>query len=149
MSKSLYFALLVAASFFVACGNAGKMDPTAGLPQDPNGAENFAAFRDKFLSDTAFQMTRISFPLEGLPEISDSIGQAQGADFRWTRQNWKPHQPLDESDKNVTVQMIDLGSIKNEVMKIDGGFAVERRFSLGGDNKWYLIYYSGVQMITE
>ena len=59
-------------------------------PEMVNVPDDFVVFYDKFLSDSAYQMEHIRFPLEGLPSNADSSTVVERS-FRWLAEDWEVH----------------------------------------------------------
>ena len=97
--------------------------------------EDFDTFYDKFHNDSAFQMSRIQFPLEG-KSVSPS-GTTQ-----WTRDNWNLIKTkiynVDTSQYNVNYNKTE-DTFTQKVWLEDAGFKWKCRFELI-DKKWYLVY---------
>lgn len=103
--------------------------------------ENFDAFYEQFHEDSAFQMKRITFPLEG--RYVDIEGEK-----KWSRQDWEMHRQkvtaISEPDYDTEIIRKDDVVIDKVKLK-DSGFYVERRFELK-KGKWYLVYYESVNL---
>lgn len=125
------------AAFWFSCEQKKAPAP----PQDP---DSFEAFYQRFHEDTAFQMSRITFPLEGIPAFADST-QMYGGDFRWLRENWVPHRITDSLMQNFDREFVQLGDdlIIEYMNHKSAGIGMERRFGYLGDG-WNLIYYAGM-----
>lgn len=140
--KALFLSALVAASVWTSCSNKKEAAPQ----QDP---DSFEAFYQRFHEDTAFQMTRITFPLEGIPAFADS-SQMYGGDFRWQRENWVPHRITDSLMLNFDREFVQLGDdlIIEYMNHKSAGIGMERRFGYLGDG-WNLIYYAGMNYTSR
>lgn len=101
--------------------------------------EEFPVFYERFHSDSAFQMSRIIFPLQGL--------RVEGMDeLPWTPDNWEL--------MRTRIYQVDSTGFKTKVkfkkkyfeqtLWIEGtDFSSKRRFELLG-NRWFLVYaYEG------
>ncbi len=105
-------------------------------------ADSFDVFYEKFHSDTAFQISRIVFPLPGINteemSVLDSI-------YFWEREGWEYHQKpkvYGSDEYGIKVQKTD--SIVEEVIysKIPG-FVFKREFKkINGE--WYLVRLESV-----
>jgi hypothetical protein len=106
--------------------------------------EEFPAFYERFHTDSIFQMSRIAFPLSGLPAADTAD------DFRWTADNWILHRPFDNStgefDRDVQVITDDLIVETISVRGLD--IAMQRRFARMADG-WNLIYYVEMQPVRQ
>ncbi len=109
-----------------------KKASKSGLPQD------FEAFYKRFHSDSLYQMRHISFPLEGKPEMRDSLVP----DYRWTADQWSLHRSFDDMDGSFKrqYQIIDDGIIEEYIIHRTTGYGMMRRFVQLG-NEWQLSYY--------
>ena len=112
----------------------------------PKNAEDFNAFYDQFLEDSLFQVSRITFPLEGLPSYA---GEKEFKSFYWTEENWEAHQKVNYDSTDFTQHFKDIGYLIVETAHHPEGWGLERRFKLDGDNKWYLIYYAGINRVSK
>ncbi len=132
----------------VACKPKNKNEDENGIKTGDNpsivdckGKENFVEFYDKFMTDSAFQMERIIFPLEGKPTFVDSTSFKE--EYYFTADLWKPHHKIDF--KNLPrwhAEWYDFGFMVKEIADnaIDNMF-LERRWR-NDDGKWFLVYYS-------
>jgi len=107
----------------------------------PAELEDFKIFYERFHTDSSFQMTHISWPLEGktAPEVGAPGTDISGS--RWQPEDWELHKPLEMGGDFV--REIDLvgGAVVLEVIRARAGnYAIVRRFARLGDD-WYLIYY--------
>ena len=110
--------------------------------------EDFNTFYQKFHQDSLYQMSHITFPLEGIPPQADSSTIASG-NFRWQKKDWVLHKDFDtklgEFHKNIS-QIAD-GMIIEQITHDNGQFGMQRRFAkIGGE--WNLIYYSAMNRIA-
>jgi hypothetical protein len=134
-SPLLAFLLLLT---FTACGN--ERDASATAPDD------FAAFYERFHRDSLYQIEHINFPLEGLP------GNAAEADasFRWERESWRMHKPIDPEESGFHSEFSRLGDIVIErIVHESGEYGMMRRFARLNDGEWYLIYYVGLNPLSR
>lgn len=122
---------------FSDCYSQRKPKSMAKIKGSP--PEDFAVFYERFHSDSAFQMSRIRFPLQGL--IDDGYEE-----IAWTPENWEL--------MRTRIYQVDTTKFKTKVKKkkkyfeqklwIEGtSFSSKRRFELLG-NRWFLVYaYEG------
>lgn len=128
-----FFAFFVASDVF-AQGKPIGMAKIKGTPP-----EEFPVFYERFHSDSAFQMSRIMFPLQGL--------RVEGMEeIPWTAENWEL--------MRTRIYQVDSTRFKTKVKQkknyfeqtlwIEGTkFSSKRRFELLG-NRWFLVYaYEG------
>ncbi|MEI6946396.1 hypothetical protein V9K67_04280 [Paraflavisolibacter sp. H34] len=140
-----FFAAAVLAAM-ISCSSIGvkesgkhEADATA-LAKDT--LEAFESFNKRFHADSAFQLSRIAFPLQG----KSIEGNEQHA---WTRQNWHfLKQPVNEQGAPPGYRrgLNRTDSTVTEKLWIeDSGMMTERRFERKG-NKWFLTYFEDVNL---
>ena len=117
-----------------------KTEPKAS----DEGLQDFPAFYERFHSDSTFQLDRITFPLQGLPERADSTILARN-NFRWSKESWKIQKPFDLSNSEFEQEFLPLSDdlIIEKLSHKKWGLAITRRFARLDDG-WHLIYYSGL-----
>ncbi|MGB0862910.1 MAG: hypothetical protein ACPG19_07715 [Saprospiraceae bacterium] len=110
--------------------------------------EDFDTFYERFLTDSTFQMSRIHFPLQGLPANADSVHFAAG--YSWEAHNWDIHKKIDyaslgyqrevqkNSDYLITENLIN-----------PQGYGVQRRFMVDSKGKWFMIYYAAPNAVKQ
>ncbi|MBK9270840.1 MAG: hypothetical protein IPM48_04525 [Saprospiraceae bacterium] len=108
------------------------------LPND------FKEFYLKFHEDSLFQISRITFPLQGLPEQADPefIGDEP---YYWSADQWS-FQKIAFPDKDKYRTEYDLMAdvlIEERIHELKYGLTMIRRFSKAADG-WGLIYYAGL-----
>lgn len=121
---------------------------------DEKMAETIAQFGDfedfykRFHWDSTFQMSRINFPLEGLPQDADSL-TITNDDFLWQKDTWKMHRGFEDLKNDFKQEFIPFGTdiITERIIHVSGTVGMIRRFARL-DGKWYLIYYAGLNRIT-
>ncbi|MCL6258435.1 DUF4348 domain-containing protein [Aquiflexum sp. TKW24L] len=130
---AIFFAILSISDAF-AQGKLKTMVKIQGTPP-----EEFPIFYERFHSDSAFQMSRIMFPLEGLRQYGME-------EIPWTADNWEL--------MRTRIYQVDTLQFKTKVkhkkkyfeqtLWIEGtNFSSMRRFELLG-NRWFLVYaYEG------
>ena len=80
-------------SFFVGCqANDGDQQANEALVED-NLPADFVSFYEEFHRDSSFQMDRIIWPLEGVPDNAGD--RLTDRTFRWQRNEWRIMQPTD------------------------------------------------------
>jgi hypothetical protein len=126
-----FSALVLVVLIWSSCGSQRKFF----------GAENFDAFYQRFHTDSAFQYTRLKFPLQGKRVDADG-------DHQWTPKSWTPlTKPVFDAD--TTVFKVEYEQTRNTFTQkswIDSsGFSVEYRFELL-KRKWYLVYAMEVNL---
>lgn len=139
------FPILV---FIMACQDNPAEQSSSGDKASSNdsiAASDFDQFYERFHNDSAFQLSHILFPLDGLPAEEDSM-LIDIDHFKWEKKEWVLHKPFNDNlvgfdraltryDNNLVVE-----SIRHE----DAGFHMERRFAQM-DDQWMLIYYAGLR----
>ena len=133
---------------FATCLAIMSCNQTAPRNEAAN-VEEFPAFYQKFHQDSAFQMSRISFPLEGLPERADSATITSGT-FRWKKEDWKIQKAFTPQNSEFEQSFLPIGEdmIIEKLAHKKWGLAITRRFAKLDDG-WNLIYYSGLNKFEE
>ena len=122
----------------------------APADQLPDSLEpDFVDFYEKFHRDSAFQMSHIVFPLQGLPSEVDSLTLAEGR-FYWQQEDWIMHRPLDAGDQDFQRIFTPLNRdlIVEKIVHKTTGFGMMRRWARMGE-EWYLIYYAGMNRLAD
>lgn len=99
------------------------------------GTEDFDTFYQRFHIDSAFQYSRLNFPLQG--KKINSNGEVE-----WTPNNWMPITiPVFETDTSVFEVRYERGknTFTQKSWVDSSGFSVEYRFELL-KRKWFLVY---------
>src|SRR5690606_14594108 len=60
---------------------------------------DFRTFFDRFHTDSAYQMSRIIFPLEGMPATLEADPESTGERFFWSRSEWRLHRPFTDPSR--------------------------------------------------
>ena len=114
---------------------------TAAAPKKKVKVEDFDKFYDRFHADSAFQRSRIKFPLKG---ASTNIDKSTP----WTPQNWQMLRTriydVDKNQYKVKYTKTET-SFTQKVWVDGGGFSNECRFELIG-GKWFLVYMNDENM---
>lgn len=110
-------------------------------------ANEFDAFYKKFHTEPGYQLSHITFPLEGLPSDADAEAIASG-NFRWTADDWQVHRPFDFTNSDFTRELLSFGNdlVIEKIIHKSGEYGTIRRFAKLGD-EWFLIYYAGMNRI--
>ena len=107
----------------------------AKKPRKAAKVEDFDKFYDRFHTDSAFQMSRIKFPLGGGYHTVDNS-------TKWTAENWHIMTTrvydVDKNKYKATYSKTD-SSFTQKVWIDSAGLFVECRFELV-DGKWFLVY---------
>lgn len=144
-----YFAFLfVLTVVFTSCGSKGttnltQLDKEITGKLMESGDESFDEFYTKFLTDSAFQISRISFPLLGVPDAVDP-NLISDTTYLWQQSDWVMNHPIDPKDKTLHQEFIITNFGLDDKVTVDPDYCIMRRFALSGDRKWYLIFYQGL-----
>ena len=104
--------------------------------------ETFATFNERFHRDSAFQISRITFPIGG------HYAEAENSQA-WTAKNWEllkepVRETPDTTEYKHDLQQTDTTVIEKYWLE-NSGFKTERRFKkMGG--KWFLTYYDDINL---
>ncbi len=115
-------------------------------PEQPD-ANEFEAFYKKFHENPSYQLSHITFPLEGLPSDADAETIASG-DFHWNADDWQVHRPFNFENSEFTRELLSFGNdlVIEKIIHKSGEYGTIRRFAKLG-NDWFLIYYAGMNRI--
>ena len=142
MKRLLY--ILICCVVIAGCKSSSNTQKTP----EPNGkssettvsrkkskVENFDKFYDRFHTDSAFQMSRIKFPLGGGYHTVDNS-------TKWTAENWHLMTTrvydVDKNKYKATYSKTET-TFTQKVWIDSAGLFVECRFELV-DGKWFLVY---------
>lgn len=142
-----YIIIPIIAVILLSCiddGRSGKMAAVkvANAIAAADTAETFDAFNNRFHKDSAFQLSRIVFPIGG--RYADGENSHE-----WTSINW-------ELLKEPVKELVDTTEYKHSLHKTNtsviekywienSGFKIERHFEkIGG--KWVLTYYDDLEI---
>jgi hypothetical protein len=142
-SRNIFFLWLIFTGLLPACTQSTETqeESLAGLPAE------FIMFYDQFLSDSAFQIAHISFPLQGLPG-PDNI-DSNGAFIPWEKASWTIHKPIANSSDYVhTFDFLSDDLIVETIEERDAPIAMQRRYARMADG-WHLIYYVDMQPMSK
>ena len=106
----------------------------------------FAAFYDRFHTDSAYQMEHITFPLEGLPHAGSDKDTATTTRFFWDKANWRKHNHFTDPGGQFDhwYEVLNDRVIEHWVQMKGTDMVIHRRFAKL-DDEWYLIYYAGLR----
>lgn len=122
-----------------ACSTANPKSEALRTAEQDSEEEDFTVFYNKFHTDSLFQISRISWPLNG-NFIQDTTGKA--VELGHKLQDWTMHRPFGENQDFVQqFQPLTEDLIIEEIKARAGRYKIERRFArlTGG---WQLIYYN-------
>lgn len=105
--------------------------------------EDFSRFYLKFHEDKDFQLSRIVFPLDGLPPMVDEQTLRE-SNFTWQRADWVVHKMPGtvEGDFRQSFTLLDDGLVVEVIRQGETELAIERRWAKL-DDRWMLVYYAG------
>ncbi len=145
--------LLLLAGFctFIACNsgpqNAANAMSLSDVPEVGAKVENFKTFYERFHQDSAFQMERILFPLQGY-KVMETDSQQVVAPHYYQPEEWELFRPINPgvdglerifpaADESLVIERlyVTTGTLRYEI---------ERRYLLQ-DKGWMLIFYSGLR----
>lgn len=127
------FTIFMILFLLINCKSSQKS--TSKFVESKATIEDFNGFYDRFHNDFLFQISRITFPLNGLN--IDGLDENE-----WTKDNW-PLMKTRIYDIDTTQFKIEYKKTKNTFAQKfwlkDSSFGSEYRFELLG-NKWFLVY---------
>jgi hypothetical protein len=144
----LFFWLLSSVLMVSACQNSGQSGIMTPKAVDQPSAE-FMDFYKKFLSDSAYQVAHITWPLQGTKQGQvDTNGIAPKILMEWQPETWLMHHDINfDNNPDYTRHFEVLGDevvmeyIKTRAMH----YGMERRFVKDDKGEWSLIYYADMQ----
>ncbi len=142
MEKSFLLSFLVI-SFLSCKSGQERISPPKPIPT----VNQFSAFYQIFHTDSAYQMSHIQFPLEGVPEQGDTTAYPNG--FKWLASDWAMHKLFNEKDTSFMreFKLLDSTMVIEDIYHKNSPMRMERRFSYNG--AWNLIYYSPMRLPIE
>lgn len=133
-------------SITIHCSNKERKTNNENHIDCNNVVEDFESFFLKFHSDSTFQLNRIIFPLEGKFIGENYNPTKKEKKFYWKKKEWNfqsdqfTNNEEFKQEKDVTDTLV-----KHKIFTEESGFSIERHFKLI-KCKWYLIYYSEVNL---
>lgn len=129
-TKHVSFAII--AAIFLMCGCRSARVQTA--------KEDFDKFYDRFLTDSAFQISRIQFPLPGINTAAIEESEDKDTVYYWTKDEWimlkKPDLDTSQYERRITVTDT---LATDEIFMDDAGFYFKTVYE-PIDRKWHLVY---------
>ncbi len=98
--------------------------------------KDFEAFYQQFITDTAFQINRVKFPLRG--KYSDYEGNEDWEKETWPYIKWDLHKEVAQTNDSISIRQDDNKFFFGEYC-LDCGFSFEMQFEKLND-KWFLTY---------
>ncbi|MEJ7912336.1 MAG: hypothetical protein WKF70_04220, partial [Chitinophagaceae bacterium] len=121
------------AIIFFSCEGTVKDTSQISFIHEASVAEKFKIFDVKFHEDSAFQLSRIVFPLDG--QHIDGFEKKVWVRNSWTLMKVPVGALMDTSEFKRNIEMTD-SSVAEKIWIEDSGFRVERIFKQR-DGKWY------------
>jgi len=101
--------------------------------------EHFETFLQNFHADTAFQISRIVFPLQGGRFYEENIHITE-----WSQKNWECLKASpNEIDTTIFKVVSDSTTTSHSYIIGTLGIKITERYELI-DNKWHLVYYEDI-----
>lgn len=108
---------------------------------------DFATFYERFQTDSAFQLSHIHFPLEGLQATLTVQDSGDVKKHYWTPETWRLqrriYDPKGEFESWFVV--IDPGLIEHWIQLKNTPMRMFRRFAKSKNDTWMLIYYQDMR----
>jgi len=138
MDQLYKFSALSVLFILVAGCRPGNIHPPAVSVPD---LHRFDSFYYRFHTDSIFQLSSITFPLDGKAEPTDSLPHPDTS--YWSKEKWIVHHLPDIRDSTYeqVFQIIDSTLLREIIFHTPSGYSMERRFSFA-EGTWHLIYYS-------
>lgn len=96
----------------------------------------FDQFYSKFISDSLFQLSRVSFPIDG--GFADYEGEKNWHKESWLMMKWDLRSEMNNSNDSCFVEQNDSSVFWGSYCR-DCGFSVEVKFQKKS-GKWFLVY---------
>ena len=146
---SPYLFVLVLFSGIFSCKKNKSHAPNPGLFFSEDLPADFLKFHMRFHQDSLYQLEHIQFPLEGIPNMAADVDPDSLSMFKWKKENWIMHKPFNYSEAYLREYVLYSDALISEmIIEKQSGFGMERRFSKIRDD-WYLIYFAGMNQITQ
>jgi hypothetical protein len=136
MKRIIYYFLVIAAcSTSCSMTNRTEAGEVGGSDNQKPSQEDFREFYQRFVNDSAFQKSRLLFPLEGEKIVDEQA-------HSWTPGNWTLIRAsvyeIDTTEYKVEIE--DQETLKSFRIYIpDSGFELLIKFKIVS-GKWYLFY---------
>lgn len=128
ITKNISFTVIAAIFFMYGCRSI----------QVQMAQEDFDEFYARFLTDSAFQMSRIKFPLPGVNAVE--MENREDTVYYWKKEDWimlkKPDLDTALYERKVTVTDT---LATDEIFMEDAGFYFKTVYE-PVERKWYLVY---------
>jgi len=126
----------------LSCKITGKHTSQGLIPHQVSKTETFEDFNAKFHADSAFQLTRITFPLGG--HQVDAFEEKGLKKESWQVMKVPVEAPIDTLEYNRIIERTD-SSVTEEIWVEDSGFHVKRTFKQRS-GKWFLTFYNDTNL---
>ncbi len=146
LSEKINFAVvsLFVLLLFIGCRDASKEE----VEEPPViVVSGFETFYEQFHADTAYQLSHIRFPLEGMPSYADGM-EEDISKFRWQKEDWLIHKKMNDEEFEIKFVVFDESLITEIIKHKSKQLAIVRRFAKS-DGEWFLIYYSGLNPLRK
>lgn len=107
---------------------------------------DFVSFFNQFHEDSAYQLSHINFPLEGLPATTGDGDTMRHERYFWKKENWVKHNRFTDPGGNFDHWYIVVNEriIEHWIQMKGTNLYMKRRFVKLSDG-WFLIYYQGLR----
>jgi hypothetical protein len=141
--KTIFLAVI---AMFFSCNNQNTENKTSSK-DEKSEKENFDNFYKRFYSDTIFQMSRITFPLDGILICSDRMNfdtitkkVLAETPYIWKKENWVCLKKDKEGTfTKETKSFSDTLKVITTNSTIFPASTIEKYKIING--KWYLVYF--------
>jgi len=110
-----------------------------------SGIPDFDKFYYRFHVDSTFQLEHVSFPLEGIPSNYGDL-EIDLETFKWKKEDWAHHNLITSKEFESSFQVLDETLVTEFIIHESKTMGMKRRFSKS-DDRWFLIYYAGMNPI--
>ena len=126
-----YLPILLALLLVVAASSCRSTRAS----RSATATEAFAPFYDRFLTDSAFQVERVQFPLPG-QKFTEAVADSA---YRWQRAEWRMlREPqLDSTQFSRNLSVTDT-LVTDEIAGVNSGFYFRMDYR-PVDRKWHLV----------
>ena len=147
--RIVLFVLMIVAA--VSCKQSAEAEietdirvsnPGIAHVSDPD----FIDFYQKFHSDSLFQMSRIDFPLKGLPIFFDP--QTDDPNYFHQKEDWRMHKEVNYTKAGYVTQYLDRIIVVEERIIDDENYGMIRRFYKDVDG-WKMIYFAAFNFMGK
>lgn len=140
----LLIVTLLSSISLISCGNSSKAKAQS---EAAKAGEDFKSFLEKFTSSTAFQYTRIKFPLKTPIVLTTDDGENEKT-FPFTKEKWPlldsemlKEERIEQEEGGIYVSKFTLNEPKRKVFEAgyeESEIDLRVEFELLQDGKWYV-----------